>query len=118
VAVPADDEEVLNYCTMQVNYPHNSGHNPGQINVTGGMTCAPYPVMESDLSLGLYYDDVEYNYDDSYLEGVTDNPVQANSDCLDGDWFASIDYWIYFGPEWTPDTWDGTVSSPDLPITC
>jgi hypothetical protein len=116
-ASPAD-EVVINDCTVQVNNAHESGHNPGQVNVTGGMVCAPYPVAQADLSLGLYYNGYEYAYDDNYLTDVYVNPVQANTTCLPGTYYATLDYYIYFGPTWTPETWDGEVASPAQAITC
>ena len=116
-AAPAD-EVVLNYCNVQVNNPHNSTHVPENVNVTGGMTCAPYPVVQSDLSLQLYYNGESYAYDDSYLSDVYVNPVQAATPCLSGNYYATIEFWIYFGPTWTPSTWDSEVTSPVVPITC
>lgn len=114
----AATEIVLNYCTMQVNNPHISTHVIENVNVTGGMVCAPYPVAQSDLSLGLYYNGEEYAYDDMYLTDVYLNPVQAATPCLSGNYYAKIDFWIYFGPTWIPDTWNGFVVSPIVPITC
>ena len=117
-ASPMDVEVTLNYCNVQVNNPHSSTHVPENVNVTGGMTCTPYPVDESDLSLQLYYNGESYAYDDEYLSDVFANPVQAATPCLNGDYYATIDYWVYFGPQWTPETWDGTVESPVVSITC
>lgn len=112
------DEVVLNYCNVQVNNPHNSTHVPENVNVTGEMTCSPYPVAQSDLSLQLYYNGESYAYDDSYLTDVYLNPVQAATACLNGTYYATIDFWIYFGPQWTPETWNGQVASPPVGITC
>jgi hypothetical protein len=115
---PAASEVVATYCTVQVNYPHNSTHVPETVNVTGGMTCTPYPVVQSDLSLQLYYNGESYAYDDEYLSNVLANPVQAATPCLNGDYYATIDFWLYMGPDWTPNSSDGQVASPVQSITC
>jgi hypothetical protein len=51
VIKPAGVGEIV--CTIKINYPHDSGHNPGSVNVTGSITCTA-PVTFLEIGVGLY----------------------------------------------------------------
>lgn len=117
-AVPADDEIVTNFCTTQVNNPHNSTHVPENVNVTGTTTCAPYPVTESYLTIELYYNGEIWAWGENYLADTNFNQTNAATACLNGTYYAVLDYNIYFGPTWTPPDASGELVSSTVSITC
>jgi hypothetical protein len=116
-AVPADDI-VTNFCTTQVNNPHESGHNPGAVNVTGTTTCAPYMFTESYLTIELFFDGEDYAYGEHYQADSYFNTTNAQMACQVGNYYAVLDYTIYFGPTWVPDEASGELISSTEPITC
>jgi hypothetical protein len=115
--VPADDEIIINSCTVQVNDPHNSSHVGGNVNVVGTMNCI-YPVTESYLDIELYYNGEDYAYGESYLGDTTSNMTNAAMACENGTYYADFNYTIYFGPTWTPDEASGELVSNVVDITC
>jgi hypothetical protein len=117
-AVAPDEEIVTNFCTTQVNNPHASGHNPENVNVTGTTICAPYPVDESYLDIELYYDGEDYAYGQNYEADTFSNQVNAATTCLNGTYYAELEYTIYFGPTWTPDEASGDLISNIVNVTC
>ena len=117
-AVPAADEVIINYCTTQVNNPHESGHNPGAVNVTGTTTCSPYTFTESYLTIELFYNGRDYYWGQHYQADSLYNQANAAGPCYAGSWYAVLDYTIYFGPTWVPNEASGELVSNTVPITC
>jgi len=107
-------------CTLKVNNPHESGHGPGNVNVTGSITCSA-PVSFIDLGVGLYLNNylISSSYKPGYGTYVTTN---AAATCLlpgiyAGGAVGSVTFPPGFVPPW--GNFGGLeVYSPDFYLTC
>lgn len=107
-------------CTIQINYPHDSGHNPGNINVTGSITCTA-PVTVLDIGVGLYLD--EYLLASNYKVGTGAYiSTNAATPCLlpgvyQGGVVGAVTFPPGFVPPWSD--WGGTeFLSPGFYFDC
>jgi len=106
-------------CTLQVNYPHESGHNPGQVNVTATITCGA-PVAHLDMYAALYFNGNLVSSGHTSNSGKNYLMAQANHNCSPGDWEGGATGAVTFPPGYEPPTSDfgGEVWSPVVYIGC
>jgi len=89
------------YCNMTVDYPHASGHNPGQANVESHVTCDGI-VSSIGLTTKLFRAGIQVASNPAYATGTFFLNGQANATCLTARYGGSADTLITAPPGYTP----------------
>ena len=100
-------------CHNQVNDPHESGHNPGQVNVTGVTECTIYAAGVWQY-ITLYQNGIPIAYKPNYQPtGGVYFFIQANTACVPGVYYATLYVYITGG---SPNP--SNLRSHTVTITC
>ena len=107
-------------CSLELDYPHNSTHVRGTVNVVARVVCSS-PVSSISLSPQLY-PPVPYAPIAGTPVIVADtSSAQANAAstfCTNGTWQGWASWSVVFPPGDTPPTGSGAAFGPTAPITC
>jgi len=103
-------------CYVRIDNPHQSTHNPGQINVVASVDCTA-PVTLIYMKVGLYRAGVlvAYKYFDSTGSGHLSG--QANTACVTGTYTGAADVSVDFPTGYPPEI-SGTFCGPTVHIIC
>ena len=105
------------HCNVTIDNPHNSGHNPGNVNVVSHVTCDNI-VSSIAITTRLFRSGIQvastpaYRADFNFLNG------NAAVSCLNASYGGVADVTVVFPPGYTPASGSTTVGTPVVPITC
>lgn len=104
-------------CQVQVQYPHNSTHVPGTVNVVGTTRCDA-PIASIVLSLVLLKEAQPVGRGISGRIVGAEAQVNAAAPCSPGLYTGLMAFWLVFPPGFFPPTAINLLSSPPIPIVC
>jgi hypothetical protein len=110
-------ETITITCQVQVQYPHNSTHVPGMVNVVGTTKCDA-PIASIVLSLVLLKEAQPVGRGISGRIVGAEAQVNAAAPCSPGLYTGLMAYWLVFPPGFFPPTAINLLSSPPIPIVC
>lgn len=105
-------------CTLQVQYPHNSSHFPGTINVVGTLDCSSWTYALA-LNVDLYRNGVLVASSPSKSGTFTSHlETNAATPCVPGAYYGIATGSVLAGPFYWPPLWNAWVLSPTRYLTC
>lgn len=105
-------------CTAQIQYPHNSSHVPGTVNVVATVSCDA-PVTSINMTVNLYYNAVQVASQSFSTAGSAFLQGNAAQDpCLPGAYQGTASGTIVFPPGYVPSPQSFDIASPVVPISC
>jgi hypothetical protein len=96
-------------CTVNVDNPHHSGHNPGTAGAQAQTTCSA-PVTSLRMSIGLWWSGYSQGSKTEQTDGSSSNEFGYYVACTAGGWQATATTLVTFPPGYTPRTADITDS--------
>ena len=104
-------------CNLRVDYPHNSSHVDGTVNVESQVTCDS-PVSGITLLIQLYYNGSVAGSNINQNAGEASLYNQVAAPCVNGGWQAHAEALVEFPPGTTPPSAYDSEDSPPISIDC
>jgi hypothetical protein len=105
------------WCNVRVDYPHNSSHVDGTVNVQSQVTCDA-TVIGITLLLQLYYNGSVAHSNINENAGQASLYNQVAAPCVNGSWQAHAEAQVFFPPGVTPPSAYQSQDSPPISIDC
>jgi hypothetical protein len=116
VAVNAEGPPVIT-CQVVSDFPHNSSHAPGRINVVGRVDCSA-PIAEIDLIEALFSGNTVANAKQRVAPNFATLSVQADIACVPGTYFGLADAILIAPPGYSPPGIHAVFESPPVSLSC
>jgi hypothetical protein len=104
-------------CLLRLDYPHNSSHVDGTVNVAAQVTCDT-PVSSITLLLQLYYNGSVANSNINENAGQLSLYNQVAAPCINGGWQAHAETLVNFPPGVVPPSAYDSEDSQQISIDC
>jgi hypothetical protein len=104
-------------CTVNVDNPHKSGHNPETAGAQAQTTCTGGTVTSLRMSIGLWWSGYTQGTQTDQTNGEDSIAFGYYVPCTSGGWQATATTLVTFPPGYTPHTAD-IVDTKVAPVTC
>lgn len=105
-------------CDYKIDYPHNSGHNPGNVNVVARITCTNQ-VESITVDTKLFRSGIQVGSGHTTVPFAGFAQGNAAAPCINGaSWGGTVRYSVVPPPGYVPNPGVANAASLVVPITC